>query len=178
MNSEINLISKNDAQAIKEKKRLKTIRAIAVVSLVFIALTSVLIFIISSQLSLSSIRKDENSTLQSISFLNKKAAKLAIMNDRLKDISDILQKRKNYISAINTLLQLMPPDVYTATLELDKKNVLLVVNSRSLLSIDKFLNSIIDLSSKKQTINGVIIESLTVNEKTGNYSLSIKIILL
>ena len=105
MNNDINLISNKDATLLKGKKRLKQIRIIAVISLVIVALISVIIFIINSQTSLSSIKKDENSTIQSISYLNKKAAKLAIVNNRLKDISDILKKRKNYTSAISTLLQ-------------------------------------------------------------------------
>ncbi|MCL6096445.1 MAG: hypothetical protein M1444_02050 [Patescibacteria group bacterium] len=174
MSNDINLVSNKDEAFLKEKRRLKQVRTIAVVSLVVTALASVLIFIINSQTSLSSIKKDENSTLSNISYLNKKAAKLAIVNERLKNISDILQKRKNYTNAINTLLQLMPPDVYTATLELDKNDVFLVANSNSLLSIDKFLNGIIDLSFKKQILGSVTIESLSVNAKTGNYSISIK----
>ncbi|MCL5434901.1 MAG: hypothetical protein M1405_00745 [Patescibacteria group bacterium] len=174
MSNDINLVSNKDEASLKEKRRLKQVRMIAVVSLVVTALVSVLIFIINSQTSLSSIKKDEDSTLSNISYLNKKAAKLAIVNERLKNISDILQKRKNYTNAINTLLQLMPPDVYTATLELDKNDVFLVANSNSLLSIDKFLNGIIDLSSKKQVIGSVTVESLSVNAKTGNYSISIK----
>ncbi len=178
MSNDINLISNKDAASLKAGKRLKQVRVVAVISLVAVALISVIIFIINSQNPLASIKKDENSTLQSISYLNKKTAKLAIINNRLKDISDILQKRKNYTSAINTMLQLMPPGVSTAALELNKNDVVLVVSSNSLLSIDKFLNSIIDLSSKKQVISSVIIESLVVNNKTGSYSLSIKTTLL
>jgi len=178
MNNDINLISNKDVASLKAKKRLKLTRTIAIASLVIATLLSIIVFIINTQTSLSSIKKDENSTLQSISYLNKKTAKLAIINNRLKDISDILEKRKNYTSAINTLLQLMPPGLSTTTLELSKKDVLLVVHSNSLLLIDKFLNSIIDLSSKKQVISSVTIESLTTNQKTGSYSLSVKTSLL
>lgn len=178
MSNDINLISNKDAASLKAKKRLKQVRIVAIISLVIVALLSIIVFIINSQTSLAGIKKDENSTLQSISYLDKKSAKLAVINNRLGDISDILQKRKNYTSAINTLLQLMPPGVSTTALELDKNDVLLVINSNSLLSIDKFLNSIIELSSKEQVIGSVFIESLVVNNKTGIYSLSIKTTLL
>jgi Tfp pilus assembly protein PilN len=174
MNNDINLVSNKDAATLKEKKRLKQARTTAIVSLAVVAFVSILIFIVSSQTSLSSIKKDENTAISNISYLNKKAAKLAVVNERLKDISDILQKRKNYTSAINTLLQLMPPDVYTSTLELDKENIVLVANSNSLLSIDKFINATIDLSSKKQVISSVTIESVILNQRSGNYSVSIK----
>ena len=178
MNNDINLISNKDADSLKAKKRLKQIRTIAIISLAAVAFLSIIIFIINSQSSLDAIKKDENSTLQSISYLNKKAAKLAIINNRLKDISDIMNKRKNYTNTVNTLLQLMPPGLSTTTLELGKKDVVLVVNANSLLLIDKFLNSIIDLSSKKQIISNITIESLIVNQKTGSYALSVKTTLL
>jgi len=178
MNNEINLISNKDADSLKTQKRLKQTRTIAIVSLAIVALLSVIIFIINTQSSLAGIKKDQNSTIQSITYLNKKAAKLAIINNRLKDISSILEKRKNYTSVINTLLRLMPPGVTTTTLELGKKEVILVVHANSLLLIDKFLNSVIDLSLKKQIINTVTINSLSVNKKTGIYSLSIKTTLL
>lgn len=178
MNSEINLISNNDAASIKEQKRLKTVRYAAVVCLILVALISVLIFVINSQIALSSIKKDENSTLQSISSLNSKAAKLTIINSRVKDISTILQKRKNYTSAINTLQQQMTPDVHMTSLELDKNDILFVVNSNSLLSLNKFLDNIITLASNNKLLNSVLIESLTVNEKTGSYALIVKATLL
>ncbi len=178
MSNDINLISNKDTTSLKAKKRLKQTRTIAIVSLVIVALLSVIVFIINSQTSLESIKKDESSTLQSISYLNKKSAKLAIINNRLKDISDIMVKRKNYTSAINTLLQLMPPGLSTANLELSKQDVSVVVNSNSLLSMDKFLNSVMDLTSKKQVISNVTIESLILNKKTGSYSLSLKAKLL
>ncbi len=178
MSNDINLISNKDVASLKAKKRLKLTRTIAIISLTIVALLSITVFIITSQSSLEGIRKDGNSALQSISYLNKKTAKLAIINNRLRDISDILEKRKNYTSAINTLLQLMPPELSATALELDKKDVRLVVRSNSLLLIDKFLNSIIDLSAKKQVIGSITIESLITNQKTGNYSLSVKTKLL
>jgi len=178
MSNNINLVSNKDEDSLKAKKRLKQVRAIAVISLAIVAFLSIIIFIINSQTSLEGIKKDENSTLQSISYLNKKAAKLAIVNNRVKDVSDILQKRKNYTSAINTLLQLMPPGLSTTTLELGKKDVTVVVRSNSLLLIDKFLNSMMELSAKKQVISSLTIENLVVNQKTGSYSLSLKTTLL
>jgi len=178
MNNDINLVSNKDTASLKAKKRLKQTRAIAIVSLVIVASLSIIVFIINSQTSLAGIKKDENSTIQSISYLNKKTAKLAIINNRLRDVSDILEKRKNYTNAVNTLLQLMAPGLSTTTLELGEKDVTLVVHSDSLLLIDKFLNSIIDLSSKKQIISGVTIDSLIFDQKAGNYSLSVRTTLL
>jgi hypothetical protein len=72
----------------------------------------------------------------------------------------------------------MPAGLTTTDLELNKKDVILVVQSNSLISIDKFLNSMIALSAKKQVIDSLIIENLTVNQKTGSYAISFKTTLL
>ena len=174
MTNNINLVSNENAASVKEKNRLKIVRAVAAVSLALVALISVFIFLANSQISLSSIKKDENSTIQSISFLNKKTAKLAIINNRLKDITTIMQKRKNYRSIIAKFMEIAPSGVYILTLEIDKSDVLIVVNSNSLLLLDKFLNNVNELSIKKQYLSGLTIESLTVNAKQGNYALTLK----
>lgn len=174
MSNDINLVSGNNAAIEKEKKRLKTVRYVAVGALVLVALISILIFILNSQIGLASIKRDEGSTLQNISFLRQKAAKLAMVNNRVKDISEVLQKRKNYSETIKTIREQMPQDVYTVSLELDKKELLIIVNSSSLLSINKFLDNIISLSANKKIVRNVLIESLTVNNKTGYYSLTLK----
>ena len=175
MTNNINLVSNQTAASVKEKNRLKIVRISASVSLAVVALISIFIFIVNSQISLSSIKKDENSTIQSISFLNKKTAKLAIINNRLKDITNIMQKRRNYRRLISKFTEIMPGGVYPLTLEIDKNDILLIVNSNSLLLLDKFLNNTNELSLKKSYINGLSIESLTVNEKQGNYSLALRL---
>lgn len=178
MNNDINLVSSQESSSLKEKKRLKTIRVAAVVSLVVVALSSVLIFLLYSSLSLSSIKKDQDSTLNSISFLHKKSAELAIINNRLLDITNILQKRKNYTKAIATIRGQMPAGVNIIELEINKDEVLMVANSSSLSSINTFLNNVIALAQKQQTVSKIFIESITVNEKTGSYSLSLRATLL
>ncbi len=178
MNNDINLVSSQESTSLNEKKRLKMIRVTAVVSLTVVALSSILIFILYSSLSLSSIKKDQDSTLNSISFLHKKSAELAIINNRLTDITNILQKRKNYTNAIATIRQQMPAGVSTTDLEINKDNVVLIVSSNSLQSIDTFLNNVISLSQKQKVVSKIFIESLTVNEKSGSYSLSLSATLL
>ncbi len=178
MNNDINLVGNQQQESLKEKKRLKTVRIAAVVSLIVISLMSLIIFILYSSLSLGSIKNDQNSTLNSISYLHSKAAQLAIVNNRLVDISNVLSKRKNYTNSINILKQQMPPGVTTSQLSISNGNVTFVVSSQSLDSLNTFLNNIISLAQKQQTIDKIYIESLVINTKTGSYSLSIKASLL
>lgn len=178
MTNDINLVSNKDEATLKQKKQLRAVRVVAVISLAMIVLFSVLIFIISSLIGLQSIKNSENSTLNSISFLHKKEAELAIVNNRLQDITTILQNRKNYTSDINTLLKIIPSGVYVNSIEINKDSLTMVIVSNSLLSINDFLNSLIGFAQKNQLVKNLIIESLSINGKTGLYSLSIQATIL
>ena len=178
MNNNINLVGNQETESLKEKKRLRIVRIAAIGSLVFVTLTSLLIFILYSALSLSSIKKDQDSALNSISFLHKQAAELAVVNSRLTDINNILKKRKDYTKAITTIKGLMPDGVNISEIEVSKDDLAIVVTSNSLQSLNTFLTGFTNLAKKQQTIEKVFIESLTLNQKVGNYSLSLKATLL
>ena len=178
MVNDINLVSNKDESTLKQKKQLRFVRITAVVSLAIVFLFSVLIFVISSMIGLSSIKNSENSALNSISFLHKKEAELAIVNNRLQDITTILQNRKNYTSEINSLLQIIPSGAYVNSIEINKDSLTLVIVSNSLLPINSFLNSLTGFAQKNQLVKDVIIENLSINGKTGLYSLSIQATIL
>lgn len=174
MNSSINLIStKNDDLELK-LKRLRIVRSIAVASLVLIVLMSVGVFILTLQVPLASIKKEEASTLNDISYLHDKAAKLYLANDRVSNINNIIAKRKNYSEVVNKIVGLMPSDLSIDSLTITDQAILLTVSSNSLQSINQFLNSYVDFGNKGKPIDSVSVDNLVVNTKTGRYSLSFK----
>ena len=177
MNSDINLISNQDRESVEKRKRVKIVRVIAIIALFFTAFISILTFALNQQISLSGLKKEQNSILQSMSLLSNRSAKLYFVNDRLKNILEILKQRKSYISIVNTILGDIPSEVSATALEVDKDNILLTVSSNSLFPMNKFLNNFIDLSFKKHLVKDVTIETLTI-DKEGGYSLSVKAKLL
>lgn len=156
----------------------KILRIVAFLTLFIVASSSILAFIATRQISIPSIKKDQNTTLYSLSFLRKKEAKVLIINDRLKNIGGVLKERKNYLNTVTAILK-ETTGVSATTLSVDKDTIELTVSSSSLLSINNFLNNLISSTTKRTIkIRDLSIESLTLNRQGGNYSLSVKAKLL
>jgi hypothetical protein len=178
MNNYINLVQSKDEIVIKEKKRVRILNFIAASFLTIVVVCAIVIFVISSQFSLTSIKRDQNQAIYGISQLKIKAGKLLMVNDRLKGISDISDKRKDYSTVSNYLVDLVPQGVSIKAFSLDKETVRMTVSSNSLLQINTFLNSLISLSSQKRIIKNLIMDGIVVNPKTGQYLLSVSGIII
>lgn len=173
MNSNINLILSKEGQSFKKKKRIKLLNSIALGLLLVVAAVSVVLFILNTLNPLSSIKKDQLATINNIATLKERSGKLVMVNDRLKNISEINQKRKIFSSLIDYLISLLG-DLKINFLEIDNKSISFSVTSNSLLEENQFLQKLIEKSSKKEMIKDLMIDSLTVNEKTGLYLLTLR----
>lgn len=173
MNSDINLIKK---EAKVTAKRLKVIRFLAVILAFFVTLSSIALFLLTRQNSIESIRAEQNTLLQNISLLSDKAAKINFLNDRIRNIESIISERKNYVTTVDQLLTQMPSGVSTASLTLDKENLLLTVTSSSLSGINEFLNNAIKFVDEKHLLKDLTVESLSAQNNL--YSLTFKAKLL
>lgn len=174
MKTDINLASGVLVESVSKSKTLKILRIAAISSVIFITAISILLFSLINQISPDNVKKQKDKILFSIKFLHDKQAKIAIVNSKIADISKILDNRTNYESEINTFLEKIPNDVSINSFEIDKAKVAITASSDSLSSIDSMLNTFIEMTAKKQIIKSLTIGSLTSDQKSGNYSLSIK----
>lgn len=174
MSRDINLISSKDSNEIKRKKRVKILRIGAIVSLISVSLLAILLFILSNQISLSSIKNNQNSALQGIASLRTKAAKLTLLVDRVNDISVIVGARVDYSAKIALLLKEMPIEAEANVLEVNEKIIDLTVKSDSLLPLNEFIDNLTELAKKKEIVKKLSIQGITFNDKIGSYSLSIR----
>ena len=173
MNNNINLILSKEGQSLKKKKKIKLLNTIALGLLLVVAVSSVVLFLLNTLNPLSSIKKDQLATINNITFLNERSGKLVIVNDRLKNISEINNKRKKFSSTLDYLIGQLG-NLKINFLELDNKSISFSVSSKPLLEENQFLQKLIEKSSKKEMMKDLIIDSLTVNEKTGLYILSLR----
>lgn len=173
MNSSINLLQQKDDQLIKKQERLKILKLTAGISLAVVAFLSIIIFILNMQFSVTSIKNEQNSIINSISSLKDKSAKIVLVNDRIKGISEILKQRKDYSGLIEKVLVLVPSRAKITSFEISKDTLSMTVSSNSLLSINTYLNDMIKLSQDEKLIKSLAIKGITVNFKTGEYNLSI-----
>lgn len=174
MSESINLVKAEDKDNLRRQRKIFILRIISLVFIGFVGLVSVILFILYSRISISSVKKDQAQVAQNILFQKDKLAKLNLLNDRLRGINKVFHDRKNYITTLNLLLDQIPLGASAKSLNINKDGISLSISSSSLLPINKFLNNVLDLSSKKNTIQGVIIESLSIDSKSGVYSLAIK----
>lgn len=174
MNDSINLVKAQDKENFRRERKIFILRIISLVFISFVGLISIVLFILYLRISPEEIRKEQSQVVQSIAFQKNKLVKLNLLNDRLNGINQVLRERKNYTTTLNSILSQIPQEARAQTLSISKNNVSLTVTSASLLPLNKFLNNILELSERKKDIREMIIESLTIDSKTGSYSLSIK----
>ncbi|MCL5113596.1 MAG: hypothetical protein M1372_00300 [Patescibacteria group bacterium] len=174
MKNEINLLSPAQIDRAKTSGALRILRIAAICCLFALLAISVILFFLSRALSPVAIKEKENDALYSLSLLHKREAKLVVINDRIKDLPNIIQSRSNFDVSINAILQKIPEGVSVNSMTIGKDKIELTVSSSSLLSINNLMNSLIDMAKNKKIIKNVTIDSLAVDVKGNGYSLSIK----
>ncbi len=175
MKTDINLASGVLVESAGKNKTLKILRITGISSIIFITVISILLFVLINQISPDKVKKQEDKILFSIKSLHERQAKITIVNSKIADISKILDERTNYDSEMNTFLEKIPNDVSINSLEIDKAKVTITVSSNSLSSIDKILNSFFEMIAKKQIIKSITIQSLSSDQRSSTYSLSLKV---
>jgi len=160
------------------KKKNRLLRIIAICFAGIIVFFAIIIFIVNTTFSVDSVKKQQESVLTGMVSLKDKSGKLFVVNDRIANISSLLRSRKDYSPIINKLTGLVPDQAAVSGIQLDQKTISLIVVSDSLLPLDSFLNGLINLTTKKELIKNLSIDSLTTVQKTGKFSLSISAELL
>ena len=174
MNSSINLVSIKNDEVEKEERRLKIVRIIAAACLIIVALFSVLIFVINFTLPLEAVKKNQQLELSNISSMHQKLAKYVLLNDRISNISDLISKRKNYASLINSVYSKLPQGLSVEALDVETQQLSLGISGSSLLQLNDFINNLILLKDKDKIIKNINIQSLTFRPVDGTYLLTFK----
>lgn len=174
MNSDINLVSSKTQQVEAELKRIKALKIAAIGSLAVVGLISILLFIITVTLPVSSVKKNQEQTLSNISALHEKLTKYTLIDDRVNNIEGIINSRKDYTKLLNTLLDKLPPDLTVDSMIIDAGTFTFVVSGQSLTPIDNFIEDVRILGNKENIIKNLSIQSLIVNAGGAKYILTLQ----
>ena len=172
--SSINLVSNKILKLENEQKRLRLFKIVAVASLVFVASASIILFIITLALPISSVKKDQEQTLSSISALRKQLVKYVLIKDRVKNISEFMSSRKNYASSANTIFEKLPQELSVETMILEDKILTLSVSGDSLIPVNEFIDDLVEIGDSGKIIKNLTIQSLVLNFSNGRYILSMQ----
>lgn len=178
MSSDINLVAGGLGHTSKKEKGLYNLKLIATSLIVGIGVISVFLFILNRLFSPESIVKEQNNVRASILSVQEKQAKLIVLNQRLNDVSNIVSKRANYDIVLGNILSQSPSGIQTVSLAVDKGKISMIVSSNSLISINEFIEMLAGMVSKKEFLQNVTINSLSLNSRASSYTLTMELNLL
>lgn len=172
MSNDINLVNKTTSEGSKEI-RLKKIRVISFSALIIVAIFSILIFLINLRFSVNYVVNQQNKLVEKLTAYDETKSKITTLNKHLSDINLILESRKKYNEVASKIIKndTAPSMVYD---EFNVKDgtINISVSSSTLQDFDKFLNHMVDLN-KKKTLKSVTLESLTFEENSAVFKMSI-----
>lgn len=174
MNTNINLVPPKSREYLEKQRREKIVNIFATTFPIIVGVISLIIFLVTQAVNPISIKKQQDETINKIAKLQDRKIKLFIVNDRLDNISLLLEGRRNFADNINAFLSRMPADVSLDNLEVDNKQIILTASSISLRSIDEFINNLIKLAEKKEVVQTLFLYELTFEEGKNKYLVSLK----
>lgn len=175
--SDINLLKKNTGGS-KEVKILKILRTTSIISLFIVCVSSISLFIINSTQPVNDLKKEEVSLTAELSSYKQKMGKFMLINNRIKNISDIISHRSNFEKTIDLVSKQAPQEVQINNYSIDSKKINLSAASTSVLATNTFFDNLVKLVKDKNKLKRVTLNNLSVDGKSGDYSFSLNIELL
>lgn len=174
MSVDINLLVRTDEKTLEEKKRVKILNLIALISLVIVGLASLGIFLLVQLTNFESIREEQEEVLEKMSSFEKIQSGLIIAGDRIENIQRIFNLRKKFSKMMTEILSNIPSDVALDTVDIGSTSVVITGRSKSLLSMGQFIDNFTELARKKDVIKSLTLNSLSLNQDRNMYEISIQ----
>lgn len=178
MSKEVNLISSRRKEESLSFRHATKIKRISYVMLGICVLISIALFGLNSTSELGSLTSKESTLSQTLLSSKKKIIKIGLIRDRLSSISSLGNSQSSYNDVITSVSHALTSDSSFDSFELTKKNLTIIVSSSSLLSINSFLDFVIEKLNKKELFQKVTVSSLIGDIQTGKYILNMDITLL
>jgi hypothetical protein len=97
MSIDINLISKVTSEGTRDS-RLRKIKTLSYATLIVVALLALVLFLINIRFSVNYVKNQQNKVIESLATEDKTAVKIFLLDQRLNDISSIINKRRKFFS--------------------------------------------------------------------------------
>lgn len=175
--SDINLFKKNTGRS-KEAKILKILRIISIGSLFVVTISSIALFFINSTQPTNDLKKQQENLTVSLSSYKQKISEFVMINDRIKNITDIISHRSTFDGTIDLISKQAPKEVKINDYSIDSKKISLNAFSTSVLATNTFFDNLVKLVEDKNKLKKVTLNGLVVDGKSGNYSFALNIELL
>jgi hypothetical protein len=170
MSSGINLIStKSQSSFAPFLNRLKVLRFLAIGLLFFVAVCSMILFILISLSPLSALKQQEQTSLSTLAGYHTDIARLMILRERTDSIAGIISKRTDYTKVIDVIRNKLPSDSSITALQVGDKHVSVTISSPSLASVDSFVNGLVSETGINKPFLNATLGSIAGDETKGRY---------
>jgi Tfp pilus assembly protein PilN len=176
MNEGINLLdpnkqSKNSLPA----KRLQLMRYFAIGMLFLVSASSVILFMLVSLSPLPELQRQEQELRLTLSQSSEDMAKLVLLDERATAIESLLQERKSYKEVLTLLQDTLSDNAQITSLRVDGQTLVVTVESRSLTSLDAFLNGLIGYVQQQKAFSQVKMTQLAHDNVRNDYSMTVSL---
>lgn len=156
MSANINLISRTSLEDSKTSRQ-KKLKNYSFILLFLIGFASLLIFLINYRFSVNYVRKQQQDLIKKISIYDETALKVILLNSRLSEISQVLSDRPKNTGLVREIVKGQTGSLVMDEFSLDTNGITIKLSSRSLLSLNEFLNNLLKLIQSK------LISSININ---------------
>lgn len=172
MSEHINLLPANKKRYLREHRIKSKLRLISILLLVIVSFLSFGTYMYSSLSPLSDLEQEKQQLSATIASQHEKTAWLLHTQLRLAEVSGILKNRLDFPDQIEQILDEASDTVTVESIIMDKEQIELKLRSSSLISLDTFLNNLVDKAGEK-IYRTVVLESLSYDKENGAYIVEI-----
>lgn len=177
MNNDINLLAQKEGAKTSDSKYVLVARIVAVSTLLIVAFSAVILFVLRLQSPLEKLKAEEEGITKQLLALSGKRLKLVIIKERLQDIADIIKRRPEFDKKIELLETHISSGVTISNLRIDNTKIQFTASSSSLQSIEEFFSALIETTAdtQKKVYKRVSYDSLSLSSNSSVYTVNILI---
>lgn len=173
---EINLLQQKKDSRFLSLRILHALRLTSIAFLSIVTISSIGLFIINFSSPLTSLQEEEGELASSLTSNQSKLSSMLLINSRLKDIALLLGKRTHFEKELELIISGLPQGVTLNGLELDGKKITITSSSRSLSSMNSFVDQIILVTEQNNKVfKRLTMDNFSYDTKRGLYFASFKI---
>ena len=176
MNNGINLIGdKKQKQLSPLLSRLNIFRYAAIALLFGVSVASMILFLLIAFSPLPELQQQEQTNKQTLSGFQTDMAKIAIINDRMQSVNQLLNDRSSYGEIFSMIEQKLPNDTTITAFNLIQNTAMVTISSTSLASFHSVLNSL--LAEEGTRFSQVSMNNLIIDEQEDTFFMTIALTL-
>lgn len=179
MSDGINLLDPNKKQenALPEK-RMRYMRFVAGALLFIVSASAFILFMLVSLSPLPALQRQEQSLRITLSNNSTDITKFALLHERATSISEFLKNRKSYDKILTLLQEKLPSNATISSIRVEQNTLVVTVKSTSLSALDGFMNSLIGYVQEKKGFKQATMTSLSTDDVTNDYALTVSLVML